>query len=283
MSDLLREHRKAFLLALFYSEPGQKLASGNFQKRLNSRLNGRAKAATAARESLAFEPGDVGALLRQLVQGGYVRETGRRNGAPDDYPVKYAAYHLTKTGLQLFYSLDQYPKRDILISVPAPEFNRLLEAYRKAGFLEDTVEKTPEVERAGIVPPATPPTPTALSAGLAAAPAPRAVTVEPSPAALADAIRSRFEELIQGKYAHAGMVPIHELRSWVREKFGPESAGRATFDKLLKQLRQEGALRFAPITDLRDATPEQMDASIPGLLNETYFYLEPAHEQHLPA
>jgi hypothetical protein len=50
------------------------------------------------------------------------------------------------------------------------------------------------------------------------------------------------------------------------------AASHAMFDPILKQMRSEGNLDLIAISDGRDATQEQMDASIPGL-NETIFYI----------
>jgi hypothetical protein len=89
---------------------------------------------------------------------------------------------------------------------------------------------------------------------------------------------TRFNELLREKYTHAGMVPIHELRAWVAQQFGPEAASHKTFDEVANELRKQNRVRFVTISDLRRGTPEQMEASIPGV-NETFFFLEPAHEQ----
>jgi hypothetical protein len=64
----------------------------------------------------------------------------------------------------------------------------------------------------------------------------------------------------------------------VGKKFGPAAARHDQFDQVVKQLRQQSRIRLVSISDLRDATPEQLNDSIPGM-NETFFYLEPAHEQ----
>jgi hypothetical protein len=102
-------------------------------------------------------------------------------------------------------------------------------------------------------------------------------SLEP-PQDLTAAILAEFETLLQERHGHQGRVPVYELRRHVADKFGPEAARHDRFDPVVKQLRQQNRIRLVSISDLRDATPEQLNDSIPGM-NETFFYVEPAHEQ----
>jgi len=92
---------------------------------------------------------------------------------------------------------------------------------------------------------------------------------------LSQAILDAFEELLRERHSSSGMVPIHEVRALLHERLGPEQAEHKTFDPCVKALRREGRLRVISISDLRSATREQLDDSIPGV-HETLFYLRPA-------
>jgi hypothetical protein len=95
---------------------------------------------------------------------------------------------------------------------------------------------------------------------------------------LPEIIFREFQGLAREKYGHTGLVPIHEIRQRVAERLGPEFAHHDIFDEKVQQLRQQRRVRMIPISDLRQATPGQLNDSIPGV-NETLYYLEPAHER----
>ena len=69
------------------------------------------------------------------------------------------------------------------------------------------------------------------------------------------------------------MVPIFEVRRRVGELLGPQAARHDVFDPRIRDLRRSGRLRTIAISDLRDATDEQLAESIKGI-NQTLFYLE---------
>jgi DNA-binding PadR family transcriptional regulator len=99
----------------------------------------------------------------------------------------------------------------------------------------------------------------------------------PVPANLADEILQTFQELLRERYGHSGLVPIHDVRRHIAKEYGPEAARHDAFDEQVKQLSRQKRVRLLSISDLRDATREQLEDSIPGV-NETLFYLEAAHE-----
>lgn len=68
------------------------------------------------------------------------------------------------------------------------------------------------------------------------------------------------------------MIPIHEIRRLVADHQGDEAASHPVFDPVIMRMRSEGRLRLIAISDTRDATLAQMEASIPGV-NETIFYV----------
>jgi predicted transcriptional regulator len=109
------------------------------------------------------------------------------------------------------------------------------------------------------------------------APAPVHPTPRQAPADLAAAVLAEFEELRREKHHHSGMVPIHEVRQRIREKYGEESARHGVLDEVIKGLHRDGQLRLAALTDQGRATEEELQGSLPGV-GETLFYLETVRE-----
>lgn len=95
----------------------------------------------------------------------------------------------------------------------------------------------------------------------------------PRPALPAEAVWEAFEELRRQKYEPSGRVPIHEVRSRIAAKYGPEAARPEVFDEQVRRLRRDGRIRTLPLHELQQATAEQLSASLPGE-DETLFYLE---------
>jgi hypothetical protein len=110
-------------------------------------------------------------------------------------------------------------------------------------------------------------------------PVPSATTVSPKspPPLTAETVLDAFEELRRERFARNGIVPVFELRRLLAARHGPEAGSHAVLDPILKQMRREKRLRLIAIGDLSEATIEQLDDSVPGE-NETFFYLEAAHE-----
>jgi len=102
------------------------------------------------------------------------------------------------------------------------------------------------------------------------------------PASLTDAelneeILKAFEYLLREKYTQGNMVPIHAVRRRVAERLGEETASHAVFDPAVQQLGKQRKLRLVSMSDRRDATDDEINASIPSA-NETFFYMKAAHE-----
>jgi predicted transcriptional regulator len=91
------------------------------------------------------------------------------------------------------------------------------------------------------------------------------------------AILDSFEALLRERHSVTGMVPIHQVRAEVHRQLGETAARHDIFDPAVLALRQAGRLRLIPITDGTKASPEQTQASIPGI-GETLFFLEAARE-----
>ena len=92
------------------------------------------------------------------------------------------------------------------------------------------------------------------------------------PADLSDAILAAFQDLHRERYAQTGMVPLHEIRGRIAQRFGEAAAGHDVLDAQIKGLRAADKVRLVAIGDRSRATAEQLAASVPGV-NETFFYM----------
>jgi hypothetical protein len=274
VDEKLLEHQKAFLLLQLLGADDRKLTLGNANKPLK-------------REGklLALTTQDANQLREKLAEEGYIQKT--KTG-------RSIQYQLTDRGLALLLSLEQYPK-DFLVHGRA--INALVNAAREQAVAWDASEPTGDLMR---VQARTQAILEDLQRGVmevfastrqklssAYYPRPAESTLEspaeesrpmPVPDELPEKILAEFEELHRERHGHTGLVPIHEVRQRIADRFGPEAARHNVFDAQVQLLRQQQRIRMVPISDLRDATREQLNDSIPGV-NETLFYLEPAHEQ----
>jgi hypothetical protein len=82
-----------------------------------------------------------------------------------------------------------------------------------------------------------------------------------------------FEQLRREKFGHTRLVPIHAIRSVIKERFGDQAARHDTLDETIKRLWRGGRLNLLPINDATGVSVEEMNDSIPGTA-ETWFYLE---------
>jgi DNA-binding HxlR family transcriptional regulator len=195
---------------------------------------------TGQRKSLDLGLASANQLREQLAKDGFLsREQKPGRGAA-------VSYKLTDRGLAMLGTLEQYPP--LQIRMKGDQLNALIAAVRAEGSAWQAPKPEP-------------------------IPSPK-----PVPERLHEAILAEFEDLRRERYSHAGLVPIPEVRRRVADKYGAEAARHDVFDTHVQQLRQQRRLRLVPISDLRDATPEQLNDAIPGV-NETLFYLEPASEQ----
>ncbi|MDB5306092.1 MAG: hypothetical protein JWO38_294 [Gemmataceae bacterium] len=103
--------------------------------------------------------------------------------------------------------------------------------------------------------------------------APRAALTD---AQLETAVMDIFHELLGGQYANLHMVPIHEIRKAVAERFGPDAASHAVFNDRMLALRRAKQVRLISIDDRSRATPEQLRDSV-FAVGETFFYVEKPH------
>jgi DNA-binding MarR family transcriptional regulator len=265
LNDKLLEHQKAFLLLQLLGAENRKLSRGAANKALKGPLS----------KGLALDPTAANKIRDSLATDGYIDKS--RNRGTDHY-------QLTDRGLALLLALEQYPSellvsgrmvnelvtavREQLATWQRPQaltdvLRALADTELRFGSLQRQVGELFEQTRATL-------------SGSGHRPAQAVPPVPPQD--LATAIVAEFEELLRESHSHRGRVPIHELRRRVRDKFGSEAAQHDRFDAILKQLRQRRCVRLVSISDLRDATQEELNESIPGM-NETFFYVEPMHEQ----
>jgi hypothetical protein len=154
------------------------------------------------------------------------------------------SYALTVHGLQLLASSEQYPSKGFEVRLRVESFNELLKSARESQCAQaDSARPTAAV----------------------------------APATLADVIIQTFDRLVRDKYSYTGMVPIHEVRWEVGERFGPQAAGHEVFDALVQQLRRDGRIALSSISIAGEASAQELNDSIPGL-HETLFYMERPHE-----
>lgn len=103
-------------------------------------------------------------------------------------------------------------------------------------------------------------------------------TGTPSAADLEAAVMDIFHRLLRERHANIRMVPIHEVRAEVRERFGEKAASREVFNELLLDMRRAKKVRLVSIDDRSRATEHQLKDSV-FAVGETFFYLEAAHAQ----
>lgn len=253
----LADCQRAFLLLQLLGADERRLTQTAANKCLKAEV----------KKKLGLDARTANQLRNSLAEDGYL-EKSRADRA--------TSYALTERGLALLLSLEQYPT-ELVVSGKA--INALIAAVQEqsgswqgAGHVDRTVAAAQttlaELER-GV---------SELFHNarqrLQARPSPPEKLETPD---LADVLWSEFQELHRERFGHSGLVPIHELRRRVAARLGAQAARHDVFDAEVQRLRQRGRVRLVPISDLRDASREQLNDSIPGV-SETLFYLEPVHE-----
>jgi predicted transcriptional regulator len=248
----LFSYQQAFVLLKFFLAEEQTLTQAKLEQQLRTQdavrylefgsLPAEAKANARPEADTPL----IGWVLKSLVGRGALE---RR---PAGNTVKY---RLTEDGEDLLGASEQYP--GIPFRLTGKEFSKLIE----------TIQRSSARLARGEAP--------ASAQTTAAHPPPEHRPVPPP--LTAAAVLREIDELLREKHSRTGMVPIHELRRAVAAKYGPEASRHENLDPLLKQLRRDGRARLIAIGDRSRVTPEQLDDSIPGE-NETFFYVEAAHE-----
>lgn len=109
-------------------------------------------------------------------------------------------------------------------------------------------------------------------------PASESVKSAPSAAELEEAVLAGFQELLRERHPRSGLVPIHEVRQYIAERFGPGAARHDALDEVIMNLWRTHRIGLEGISDLSKATEQQLNDSIQGI-NSTLFYLEVPREQ----
>jgi hypothetical protein len=94
---------------------------------------------------------------------------------------------------------------------------------------------------------------------------------------LEEAVVEIFHGLRRERHWTTGLVPIHQIRDAIRQRFGESAATHEIFDAAVLRLRDVGEFRLVPITNLSRASDLQLTGSIPGV-GETLFFIEALHE-----
>jgi DNA-binding PadR family transcriptional regulator len=105
-----------------------------------------------------------------------------------------------------------------------------------------------------------------------------AAAAQPDKVALENAVLAEFEELRRERYGHSGLVPIHEVRQRISQRFGAAAGQHEVLDEVILGLWRQKRLGVEGISDLSLATPAQLNDAIPGV-SGPLFYLEAPREQ----
>lgn len=100
----------------------------------------------------------------------------------------------------------------------------------------------------------------------------------PSQTELTEAVLVEFQELRRERHGRSGLVPIHEVRRRIADRFGPAAGRHDVLDEVVLGLWRQKRLGLEAISDLADATEQQLNDSIQGV-HGTLFYLEAPREQ----
>jgi hypothetical protein len=98
------------------------------------------------------------------------------------------------------------------------------------------------------------------------------------PTELAEAVLAAFHELRRERHSRSGLVPIHEVRKIIADRFGPGTARHDVMDEVILELWRQQRLGLEAISDLAEASEQQLNDSIQGV-HGTLFYLEAPREQ----
>ena len=91
---------------------------------------------------------------------------------------------------------------------------------------------------------------------------------------LHDAVHKAVSEI--GAKKPGELIPVHEVRQAVANKFGAEAANHTNLDEHLHSVWREGNARLVPISDLRDSNPDQRANALSGGADKTNFYFDPS-------
>jgi predicted transcriptional regulator len=193
---------------------------------------------SALQSSLGLKPAVANHRRARLAEQGYIRI--KRNGRNDEYVLTDDGFdYLVACGKHLGHAT---------FTIHGATLNVLVAAARESSF---------ERDKSG------------------------SPSAEPSVAnaqELAEAVLAEFQDLRREKHGRSGLVPIHEVRGRIADGFGQNAARHDVLDDIILDLWRQGRLRLTAISDLRDASEQELDDSIQGE-SQTFFYLETVHGQ----
>lgn len=95
------------------------------------------------------------------------------------------------------------------------------------------------------------------------------------PADLGRVAYDEFRELLRERHSRDRLVPIYELRRQIASKYGAAAARHDALDGPILQLWRQGRVRVISISDLRNASADELADSISDNY-ETLFYMKEA-------
>ncbi len=188
--------------------------------------------------SLSLKPAAANLRRAKLAERGYLRIT--KNGRSE-------VYSLTPDGLEYLAAGAQHLAHADFI-VKGKTLNALVAAARELPFQGS--QRT----------------------------APAAAQAQPDKTTLENAVLAEFEDLRREHYGRSGLVPIHEMRQRIRQRFGPAAGQHEVLDEVILGLWRQKRLGVEGISDLSLATPAQLNDAIPNV-SGPLFYLEAPREQ----
>jgi DNA-binding PadR family transcriptional regulator len=189
--------------------------------------------------SLGLKPAIANFRRAKLAEQGYIRITSA--GRSEEYT-------LTPDGLDYLAS-DTTHLKHARFKLQGKTLNALVAAARESSFERDRPASSTTPERP-----------------------------VPSEAELAEAVLAEFQELRRERHGRSGLVPIHEVRQRIANRFGPAAARHDLLDDVILNLGRQNFLGLLAISDLGAADERQLNDSIRGV-NGTLFCLEIPREQ----
>jgi predicted transcriptional regulator len=190
------------------------------------------------RNSLGLRPAVANYRRAKLAENGFLSIIPTRNSEE---------YSLTPDGLEYLAAGARHLEH-AEFTVKGKALNSLVAAARESSFERDGLTAQTSVERS-----------------------------MPSQSELAEVVLANFQELRRERHSHTGLVPIHEVRQRIAERFGLAAARHDVLDEVLLNLWRQQRLGLEAISDLNDATEQQLNDGIQGT-SGTLFYLEAPRE-----
>jgi DNA-binding PadR family transcriptional regulator len=193
----------------------------------------------ALQKSLGLKPAIANHLRAKLAEQGYIQIT---------VAGRSQEYVLTPDGLEYLAAGARHLEHADL-TIKGKTLNALIAAARQSSFDREQSDETPLAKHAA-----------------------------PSQAELAQAVLSEFQDLRRERYGRSGLVPIHEVRQRLIDRFGPGAGRHDVLDEVILGLWRQQRLGLEAISDLAETTQQQLNDSIQGV-HGTLFYLEMPSEQ----